>query len=172
MSDLVYQMYKQTKKLIKRSLECEKGCEHTDEPLFKEWENTVEILELANPDYRLRYESECGIRPEIEEIAFMELKSQIVKLMFDFTDKYAGPDSPLYPKAAYIMVDAITACLGEAQYQVTRYHPFTARQIDHICYQIGDWYIHMKSLLEGQQHNLGSQKEVLKNMICGEEPGR
>jgi hypothetical protein len=44
---------------------------------------------------------------------------------------------------------------------------FTYLQIDHICYQIGDWYLMMKPLLEGQ-HNLGYMKEQLKKMICGE----
>lgn len=44
---------------------------------------------------------------------------------------------------------------------------FTPEQIDHICYQIGDWYLLMKPLLEGQ-HNLGHMKEKLKIMICGE----
>ncbi len=44
---------------------------------------------------------------------------------------------------------------------------FTAEQIDHICYQIGDWYFMMKPLLEAN-HNLGYMKERLKNMICGE----
>lgn len=172
MSDLVYKMYKDIQKLINRSLACEKGCEHSAEPLFKEWEKAIEQLEQANPDYKVRYQSECGIRTEIENMAFMELKSQLVEVMLDFTEKYAPPGSPLYPKSSYLMVDALTSCLSDAQELVTRYHPFTARQIDHICYQIGEWYIHMKSLLEGTQHNLGSQKEVLKNLICGEEPGR
>lgn len=44
---------------------------------------------------------------------------------------------------------------------------FTYLQIDHICYQIGDWYLMMKPLLEGA-HNLGYMKEKLKTMICGE----
>ena len=44
---------------------------------------------------------------------------------------------------------------------------FTHTQIDHICYQIGEWYLMMKPLLEGQ-HNLGYMKEKLKTMICGE----
>lgn len=44
---------------------------------------------------------------------------------------------------------------------------FTQEQIDHICYQIGDWYLMMKPLLEGK-HNLGHMKERLKIMICGE----
>lgn len=44
---------------------------------------------------------------------------------------------------------------------------FTPEQIDHICYQIGEWYLAMKPLLEGQ-HNLGHMKEKLKIMICGE----
>jgi hypothetical protein len=42
---------------------------------------------------------------------------------------------------------------------------FTNEQIDWICYQIGDWYLLIKPLLEGQ-HNLGYMKEVLKDMIC------
>lgn len=44
---------------------------------------------------------------------------------------------------------------------------FSREQIDHICYQIGDWYCMMKPLLEGQ-HNLGYMKEKLKTMICGD----
>jgi hypothetical protein len=44
---------------------------------------------------------------------------------------------------------------------------FTREQIDFICYQIGDWYLMMKELLEGQ-HNLGHMKEKLKIMICGD----
>lgn len=44
---------------------------------------------------------------------------------------------------------------------------FTSEQINFICEQIGDWYLMMKPLLEGQ-HNLGHMKERLKIMICGE----
>lgn len=44
----------------------------------------------------------------------------------------------------------------------------TVEQKDFICYQIGEWYLSMKYLLEGQ-HNLGHMKEKLKVMICGEE---
>lgn len=44
---------------------------------------------------------------------------------------------------------------------------FTREQIDHICYQIGDWYLEVKGLLEGE-HNLGFMKEKLKMMICGD----
>lgn len=44
---------------------------------------------------------------------------------------------------------------------------FTYEQRDHICYMIGEWYLMMKPLLEGQ-HNLGYMKEQLKIMICGD----
>lgn len=103
-----------------------------------------------------------------EEMAFLELKTKIIKLMFDFTGKYAGAgENCLYPNIGNILVDVLTACLSDAQYQV-EYHPtFTSKQIDHICYQIGEWYLAMKPLLEGQ-HNLGFMKEKLKIMICGE----
>lgn len=108
--------------------------------------------------------------PTPEMLAHMELKEKIVKLMFDFINQYSGKDNPnhLYPKVGYILVDVLTSCLSEAQYQVKDYQPFTPKQIDHICYQIGDWYLLMKPLLAGQ-HNLGHMKEKLKNMICGDE---
>lgn len=108
-------------------------------------------------------------KEEMIEIAFNELKSQIVKLMFDFTDKYAAKtEYSLYPEVGRIMVEVLTSCLSDAQYQIQEHPRFTSKQIDHICYQIGDWYLMMKPLLEGQ-HNLGHMKEKLKLMICGEE---
>jgi len=101
-------------------------------------------------------------------IAFNELKTQMVKLMFEFTEKYAPHgDNCLYPQVGQILVDVLTACLSEAQYQIKGHPNFTSKQRDHICYQIGDWYLMMKPLLEGQ-HNLGYMKEKLKIMICGE----
>jgi hypothetical protein len=45
---------------------------------------------------------------------------------------------------------------------------FTQEQKEWICYQIGDWYLMMKPLLEGQ-HNLGYMKEKLKMMVCDDE---
>lgn len=105
--------------------------------------------------------------PIAAEIAFMELKGKIVKAMFGFMDKYASGKSELYPDSVKILINVLTECLNEAQYQLPDYHPFTAKQIDHICYQIGDWYMMMKPLLEGQ-HNLGYMKEKLKTMIIGE----
>ncbi len=103
-----------------------------------------------------------------EEVAFLELKTEIVKLMFAFTDKYAAKgENCLYPQVGQILIDVLVSCLSEVQYQVQGHAPFTSKQIDHICYQIGDWYLMMKPLLEGQ-HNLGHMKEKLKTMICGE----
>jgi hypothetical protein len=50
---------------------------------------------------------------------------------------------------------------------------FTTQQIDHICYQIGEWYIQWqeKMWVDGKpnQHWLGFAKEELKTMICGDE---
>ena len=45
---------------------------------------------------------------------------------------------------------------------------FTQEQKDFICWQIGEWYLMMKPLLEGKQHNLGFMKEKLKLMVCDE----
>ena len=103
-----------------------------------------------------------------EEMAFLELKTALVKVMFEFTEKYAPKgENCLYPQVGNILVDALVACLSEAQYQIEGTPKFTSKQIDHICYQIGDWYLMMKPLLEGA-HNLGHMKEKLKIMICGE----
>ena len=44
----------------------------------------------------------------------------------------------------------------------------TQEQKDFICYQIGEWYLMMKPLLEGR-HNLGHMKEKLKLMVCDDE---
>jgi len=46
---------------------------------------------------------------------------------------------------------------------------FTDEQKNFICEQIGEWYLMMKPLLEGQ-HNLGFMKERLKMMICDYHP--
>lgn len=50
---------------------------------------------------------------------------------------------------------------------------FTNEQIDHICYQIGEWYLdwERKMWVDGKpnQHWLGVAKEQLKEMICGNE---
>jgi hypothetical protein len=103
-----------------------------------------------------------------KEIAYTELKTDIVKLMFAFTDKYSiEGENCLFPDAGKILVDVLAACLSEAEYQIQGTPGFTSKQIDYICHRIGDWYLMMKPLLEGQ-HNLGHMKERLKVMICGE----
>ncbi len=47
----------------------------------------------------------------------------------------------------------------------------TTQQIDHICYQIGEWYLQWKGQLTDPYvpHKLGFAKEQLKEMICGDE---
>jgi len=108
MNESLYEVYAKTKNLIKRTKECEKGCSHEEEPIFKEWETIIESIEKAYPDI----------------VGMYERRQEVI-------------------------------------------NSFTREQIDHICYQIGDWYLMMKPLLEGQ-HNLGHMKEKLKTMICGE----
>ena len=50
---------------------------------------------------------------------------------------------------------------------------FTTQQIDHICYQIGEWYSQWEHKMwvkdEPNQHWLGFAKEELKTLICGDE---
>jgi hypothetical protein len=105
------------------------------------------------------------------EEATAELKEKIVALMWEFTDEYAAPDSELHPEAGRMLVDVLTSCLSEAQYQVANYHPYTVKQVDHICYTIGNWYLQAKGTFSGA-HNLGLLKEHLKVMICGIGTGR
>lgn len=48
---------------------------------------------------------------------------------------------------------------------------FTEKQIDHICYMIGEWYVEWKDKMwvdgKPNQHRLGIAKEKLKTMIWG-----
>lgn len=97
-----------------------------------------------------------------------ELKANITQCLWDFSDKYFKDltKEDMY-QAACIMQAVLCESSSEVEYQIARQAPFTTRQIDHICYQIGEWYLMMKPLLEGQ-HNLGFMKEKLKTMICGD----
>lgn len=63
------------------------------------------------------------------------------------------------------IINKIEDIFNTETYQVTKQPEFTQEQKDWICYQIGDWYLTMKPLLEGQ-HNLGYMKERLKTMVC------
>lgn len=56
-------------------------------------------------------------KPTIEILAFMELKANLVRVMCQFIDKYAAPESNCYPQCAGIMVDALESCLEEAKLQ-------------------------------------------------------
>jgi hypothetical protein len=124
---------------------------------------------MLNDTGTRRMQTTRANKEEMIEIAFNELKTAIVKLMFDFTDKYAAKSEySLYPEVGNILVDVLVACLSEAQYQIQGTPRFTSKQIDHICYQIGEWYLSVKPLLEGT-HSLGHMKERLKLMICGDE---
>ena len=106
-------------------------------------------------------------KEEVEK-ANNELKRAITQCLWDFSDKYFKDvtKDDMY-QAACIMQAVLSESVSELEYQIARPAPFTTRQMDHICFQIGDWYLMMKPLLEGQ-HNLGYMKEKLKTMICGE----
>lgn len=45
---------------------------------------------------------------------------------------------------------------------------FTEKQLEEICYVIGDWYINWKGKMTDnhQEHRLGVAKEELKKMFC------
>lgn len=169
--DDIYELYRIAKKLIERTQGCQDK-DHSHEPVFKEWQEAIEIFDSLGRGYAERYEKEKaeGATKSIKEkAAFDELKTEMVKLMFAFTDKYSSQgENCLYPRAGQILVDVLMACLQDAQYQIKGHPQFTSKQIDHICYQIGEWYLGMKPLLQGQ-HNLGHMKERLKVMICGDE---
>jgi hypothetical protein len=97
-----------------------------------------------------------------------ELKTSISEVLWAFADKHSlGIDKDTGYQVVCIMQAVLSESSSDLEYQLGRQAPFTTRQIDHICYQIGDWYLMMKPLLEGQ-HNLGFMKEKLKTMICGD----
>ena len=93
-----------------------------------------------------------------------ELKRTITKALWEFSDKHVDD----IVDAINIIQKVLWESSCETEYQIAKQSPFTPFQLDHICYQIGDWYLMMKPLLEGQ-HNLGYMKEKLKIMICGDK---
>jgi hypothetical protein len=99
--------------------------------------------------------------------AHYDLKKALTTALWDFSDQHFSNKENV-PQAINIMLSAVSESLSEIEYQIAQMLPFTRKQIDHICYQIGDWYFMMKPLLE-VQHNLGHMKEKLKIMICGDE---
>lgn len=99
-----------------------------------------------------------------------ELKTGITKLINDFTDKYMGITSEFYPEAIPLLRGVLVESLSDIEYQIGM-APFTTHQIDHICYQIGNWYTLWQDRMwiddKPNQHWLGRAKEDLKIMICG-----
>lgn len=105
----------------------------TDHELFKLWS----VLGLGLSNYNELPSHEASIMTDFAynlrklvlegnnkksapEEAFIELKADIVKLMFAFTNKYANKESGLYPECAHILVDVLQACLDEAKAQAQR----------------------------------------------------
>jgi len=166
--DKIYQWYEDARDSLARyELEKQNPERHESIDEMEKWikdrKEIVHNINKKHPELKKQYEQK-----QKEKLAFAELKTEIVKLMFEFTNKYAiKGENCLYPNVSKILVDVLVACLSEAQYQIKGIPAFTSKQIDHICYQIGEWYLMMKPLLEGQ-HNLGRMKEKLKIMICGD----
>lgn len=161
-SDEIYELYRLAKKLIERTEACEEK-DHGHEPMFKEWKDAIDIFDSLGRGYAERYEQEKKLPSKKEIELFIELKTEMVKLMFEFIDKHAEEKT-----AGNILVNVLISCLADAEYQTQETAEFTDKQTHHICYQIGAWYLMMKPLLEGQ-HNLGHMKERLKLMICGRQ---
>lgn len=91
-----------------------------------------------------------------------------IELVENCCEKDHSDDERLAELHSFIKsMDALKAGLAERYEQEKAIiASFTVEQIDHICYQIGDWYLEVKGLLEGE-HNLGFMKEKLKTMIFG-----
>lgn len=108
------------------------------------------------------------LTPEEVEKEHRKLNLEISKVLWDFADKHGADNKREDHQAFFIMQSVLSEYQSNIEYQNGKMAPFTNKQLDHICFQIGDWYLMMKSLLEGQ-HNLGFMKEKLKTMICGDE---
>ncbi len=101
-------------------------------------------------------------------------KCKLVNLCHEFDEKFLVSDSDHYPQAAYIRITVITELLEELFSRLTNQKMFfTHRQIDHICYKIGEWYLIWKDKLlvntKTAEHRLGYAKEMLKMMIVDED---
>jgi len=98
--------------------------------------------------------------------AHYEIKRALNTVLWDFSDQHFANKENV-PQAAFIMQSALCESVSEVEYQTGKMAPFSNKQIDHICYQIGHWYLMMKPLFE-DRHNLSFMKENLKAMICGD----
>lgn len=103
------------------------------------------------------YEVYCGIRKNIINLEACINKNSMEDLIILKEAK----------ESQEILELATPLLLSRWNRDQEMFKSFTPEQIDFICYQIGDWYLMMKPLLEGR-HNLGYMKEKLKTMICGE----
>ncbi len=109
-------------------------------------------------------------RQTVEE-AHDDLTKQVTQLLYDFVKKYLGHESELYPQGAYIMQSVLSKASSDVERQLNKMSPFTYRQQDHICFQIGEWYLNWRDVLmnwDERTHRLGFAKEELKQMICGD----
>jgi hypothetical protein len=97
-----------------------------------------------------------------QEKAFNELRANLKKVIYSFAEQKHSFD------IHQVITEALMSCLSEMQFLSSSIPKFTGPQKAHICFQIGDWYLAMKPLLEGQ-HNLGFMKEKLKMMILGDK---
>lgn len=96
-----------------------------------------------------------------------ELMEKLKFVLSDFMQEHMSEKTNT--DELYLIIQSVLCkAISEVEYRIGQPAPFTRHQIDHICYQIGDWYLMMKPLLEGE-HNLGFMKEKLKIMICGDD---
>ncbi len=166
MSEHLYALYR-IGKLMARN-----RSENDNAELTKLLNDANENTEKQHPEFRVRFEAdECQEIPSENQFLRTMLKQKIERIMYEFTAIYAAKDGNIQGDSPTILIDVLTECLSEAQREVQHYAPFTSKQTDHICYQIGRWYFMMKPLLQ-VQHNLGHMKEQLKVMICGQGSGR
>lgn len=98
---------------------------------------------------------------------YKSIKQDIERYEADENNRNPTPLVESWKEFIVMMDRSNTLLAGQYEREKALIATFTPEQIDHICYQIGEWYLSMKPLLEGQ-HNLGYMKERLKIMICGE----
>lgn len=109
-------------------------------------------------------------KEEVEK-EHQELNLQISKILWDFADKHCTDNREEGHQAFFIMQAVLSESQSNLEYQIGRMAPFTDRQIDHICFQIGEWYLIWRDCITDpprQPHKLGYAKEKLKSMICGD----
>lgn len=99
------------------------------------------------------------------------LKAGITNLLFEWTNQFLGPGSPLYPSGAYIMLSCLYESVGEVESQLKRRMPLTMYQKQEVGDIIDNWYLSFVGHMEHDKVKFELARDDLKSALLGSDWG-